>query len=355
MLTRWVEFENTGSSTLEFDRLGSAGVCVPTVSGARLTYLTGQWSQEFTRQSVLLPAGGFRMESRFGVPGHAHVPWLAVQDASGGPAWGVSLEWPGSWEISADVEPSGLTRVRAGRLPSPGPVLLEPGASLVTPAVALASSVDGLSGLASVWHDYDRVLAGSRWRRPRPVLYNSWEATGFDVQGAAQLELAKRAADLGVELFVVDDGWFTGRDDDTGGLGDWTPAEDSFDGDFGAFVDFGARAGPGVRAVGRAGGGQPEVAAVRVASGLGVPDRRAPATLIRNQLLLDLGLPAVVSFIKSTLDTLLSTYPISYLKWDMNRPPTERGRPGAPFADLDAEHVAGYLSVLDHLRRRTRT
>jgi alpha-galactosidase len=346
VLTRWVEFENTGSSTLEFDRLGSAGVCVPTVSGAQLTYLTGQWSQEFTRQSVSLPAGGFRMESRFGVPGHAHVPWLAVQDSLGGPAFGVSLEWPGSWSIEADVEPSGLTRIRAGRLPSPGPVLLEPGASLTTPHVALASSVDGIPGLASVWHDYDRVLAGSRWRRPRPVLYNSWEATGFDVRSAHQLELAKRAADIGVELFVVDDGWFTGRDDDTGGLGDWTPAEESF----GAFVD-------SVRELGLEFGLWVEPEAVSPKSQLYAshPDwvyriDGRPATLIRNQLLLDLGLPAVVDFVKSTLDTLLSTYPISYLKWDMNRPPTERGRPGAPFADLDAEHVAGYLSVLDHLR-----
>jgi alpha-galactosidase len=350
VLTRWVEFTNAGAEPLEFDRLGSAGVCVPTVGGARLTYLTGQWSQEFTRRSVLLPAGGFRMESRFGVPGHAHVPWLAVQDAAGGAAWGVSLSWPGSWEIAADVEPSGLTRVRAGRLPSPGPVRLAPGASLVTPAVALASSVDGLTGLASAWHDYDRVLAGPRWRRPRPVLYNSWEATGFDVRGAAQLELAKQAADLGVELFVVDDGWFTGRDDDTGGLGDWTPSESSFDGDFGAFVS-------SVRELGLEFGLWVEPEAVSPKSQLYAshPDwvyriDGRPATLIRNQLLLDLGRPEVVSFIKSTLDSLLSAYPISYLKWDMNRPPTERGRPGAPFADLDAEHVAGYLSVLDHLR-----
>ncbi|MBE1499987.1 alpha-galactosidase [Amycolatopsis lexingtonensis] len=346
VLTRWVEFENSGSSTLEFDRLGSAGVCVPTTSGARLTYLTGQWSQEFTRRSVELSAGGFRMESRFGVPGHAHVPWLAVQDASGGAAYGVSLEWPGSWSIEADVEPSGLTRVRAGRLPSPGPVLLEPGASLATPPVALASSVDGLAELASVWHDYDRVLAGSRWQRPRPVLYNSWEATGFDVRGAHQLELAKRAADLGVELFVVDDGWFTGRDDDTGGLGDWTPAEPTF----GAFVD-------AVRELGLEFGLWVEPEAVSPKSRLYAehPDwvyriDGRPLTLIRNQLLLDLGLPAVVDFVKSILDALLTTYPISYLKWDMNRPPTERGRPGSPTADLDAEHVAGYLSVLDHLR-----
>ena len=346
VLSRWVEFTNTGSAPLEFSRLGSAGVCVP-VSCARLTYLTGQWSQEFTRRSLVLPAGGFQMESRFGVPGHAHVPWLAVQDASvlDGPAWGVSLAWPGSWQISADVEPAGLTRIRAGRLPVPGPAVLEPGASLVTPSVALASSVDGLAGLAQVWHDHDRMLAGARWRRPRPVLYNSWEATGFDVRGADQLDLAKQASTLGVELFVVDDGWFTGRDDDTGGLGDWTPEESSFEGGFGSFVN-------SVRDLGMEFGLWIEPESVSPSSRLYAahPDwvyqiDGRPLTLIRNQLLLDLGRPEVVAFIRSTLDTLLSAYPISYLKWDMNRPPTERGG-----VDVDASHVAGYLSLLDHLR-----
>ena len=346
VLVRWVEFTNTGSAPLEFSRLGSAGVCVP-VACARLTYLTGQWSQEFTRQSLVLPAGNFQLESRFGVPGHASVPWLAVQDASqpDGPAWGVSLAWPGSWQISADVEPAGLTRVRAGRLPIPGPAVLEPGACLVTPSVALASSVDGLAGLAQVWHDHDRMLAGTRWRRPRPVLYNSWEATGFDVHGDHQLELAKQASSLGVELFVVDDGWFTGRDDDAGGLGDWTPEESSFEGGFAAFVD-------SVRDLGMEFGLWIEPESVSPLSRLYAahPDwvhqiDGRPLTLIRNQLLLDLGRPEVVSFLQSTLDTLLTSYPISYLKWDMNRPPTERGT-----GDVDAAHVAGYLSLLDHLR-----
>jgi alpha-galactosidase len=353
VLCRWAELTNTGSSALEIERLGSAGVSVATgPAGARLTYLTGQWLQEFTRRTTVLPAGGFRMESRFGVPGHAHVPWLAVQDAAvdDGPAYGVSLAWSGSWELNADIEPSGLTRVRAGRLAAPGPIRLAPGSRLVTPELALASSVDGLHGLASVWHEYSRFLAGPRLDRLRPVLYNSWEATEFDVAGNRQLELAEQAAKLGVELFVVDDGWFTGRDDDTGGLGDWTPEESSFEGGFGAFVD-------SVRALGLDFGLWVEPEAVSPKSRLYAehPDwvyqvDGRPLTLIRNQLLLDLGRPEVFEYVRTMLDTLLSTYPIRYLKWDMNRPPTERGRPGAPTADLDAEHVDAYHRLLDHLR-----
>lgn len=351
VLCRWVELTNTGTETLSLERVGSAGVCLP-VERARLTYLSGQWAQEFQRQEVELAAGRFELESRFGVPGHAYLPWLAVQDATlhDGPAWGVSLAWSGSWWLDADIEPAGRTRVRAGRAAHPGPLTLEPGGRLVTPELALAFSPDGLDGLAQVWHDYDRFLAGDRLTRPRPVLYNSWEATGFSVEPARQLDLARAAADLGVELFVVDDGWFTGRHDDTGGLGDWTPDPAAFPDGFGAFVEQ-------VRSLGLEFGLWVEPEAVSPKSRLYAehPDwvyhlDGRPATLIRNQLLLDLGREDVFTFVRDTLDGLLAEYPISYLKWDMNRPATERGRPGAGRADLDGEHVANYHRVLDHLR-----
>ena len=355
VLARWVELTNGGTSALEIERLDSAGVCVPTgLSGARLTYLTGQWEQEFQRREVLLRAGRLELESRLGVPGHAYVPWLAVQDAGAadGPAWGVSLAWSGSWRIDAEIEPSGITRVRAGRLPHPGPLVLEPGGRISTPEVALASSVSGLDGLARVWHGYDRLLAGERFSRPRPVLYNSWEATEFSVDSRRQLELASIAADLGVELFVVDDGWFIGRDDDMGGLGDWTPEHSSFEGGFGAFIDE-------VRILGLDFGLWVEPESVSPKSRLYAehPDwvyhlDGRPSTLIRNQLLLDLGREDVYEFLRDMLDGLLTEYPISYLKWDMNRPATERGRPGAGVVDLDGAHVANFHRLLDFLRAK---
>lgn len=352
VLRRWVEITNGGPDVLEIERLGSAGFCVPTgTSGARLTYLTGQWCQEFQRRELVLPAGRLSLDSRFGIPGLTYVPWLAVQDAGvpDGPAWGVSLAWSGSWQIDADIEPSGITRIRAGRLPFPGPLRLEPGGRMSTPEVVLASSVDGIGGLAKAWHDYDRVLAGDR-RGPRKVLYNSWEATSWAVNGDRQLELARLAAEVGAELFVVDDGWFTGRDDDTGGLGDWEPAPEKFAGGFGAFVDQ-------VRSLGLDFGLWIEPESVSPKSRLFAehPDwvyhlEGRPSTLIRNQLLLDVGREDVFEFLRDMLSRMLKDYPISYLKWDINRPATERGRPGWPAADLDAEHVGNYHRLLDHVR-----
>ncbi|MFJ8494468.1 alpha-galactosidase [Streptomyces sp. NPDC094038] len=352
VILRWAEF--TAAAELRLERLDSAAVTVPVRGPARLTYLSGQWSQEFQHTRLDLGRGTFTIGSTQGVPGHAYAPWLAVQD--GDAAYGVALEWPGNWHITAQAEPGGAVRIRAGRVPHEGAVHMAAGETLATPRLACAFSPDGLDGLSRVWHRYERRLAGDRLHRPRKVLYNSWEATGFDVEAAGQLELAKAAADIGAELFVVDDGWFTGRADDTGGLGDWYPDPAAFPRGFGRFVEE-------VRALGLDFGLWVEPEAVSPGSRLHAEhpewvyriDGR-PARLVRNQLLLDLGRTDVQDFVIGTLDRLLGTYGIGYLKWDMNRPPTERGRPGtgpggtAGPADLDAEHVAGYLRVLDHLR-----
>ncbi|MFG2967020.1 alpha-galactosidase [Streptomyces sp. NPDC048288] len=349
VILRWAEF-TARDDELRLERLDSAAVTVPVTGAARLTYLCGQWSQEFQHTRLDLTRGTFTIGSLQGVPGHAYAPWLAVQDGDAPAAYGVALAWPGNWHITAEAEPGGAVRVRAGRVPHEGAVRLGPGETLVTPRLACAFSPDGLDGLSRVWHRYERHLAGERLHRPRKVLYNSWEATGFDVDAAGQLELAKAAADLGAELFVVDDGWFTGRADDTGGLGDWHPDPEAFPDGFGRFVE-------DVRALGLDFGLWVEPEAVSPGSRLQTDhpewvyrvDGR-PARLVRNQLLLDLGRTDVQDFVVGTLDRLLTAHPIGYLKWDMNRPPTERGRPGTGPADLDAEHVAGYLRVLDHLR-----
>ncbi|MEV7867876.1 alpha-galactosidase [Streptomyces sp. NPDC088124] len=361
VILRWAELVCTGEDELRLERFDSAAVNIPVTGGARLTFLTGQWAQEFQRTQLELTRGRFEMASTQAVPGHAYAPWLAVQDAApsdgttGVPTYGVALEWPGNWHITTDAEPGGAVRVRAGRLPHEGAVRLAPGASLTTPKLACAFSPDGLDGLARVWHRYERGLTGGRMHRTRKVLYNSWEATGFDVDAESQLELARIAADMGAELFVVDDGWFPGRADDTGGLGDWHPDPVSFPAGFDDFVGR-------VRALGMDFGlwVEPECVSPRSELYARHPEwvyrvEGRPARLVRNQLLLDLGRADVQDFVLATFDRLLGDHAISYLKWDMNRPPTERGRPGAGPAehlDLDAAHVAGYLRVLDHLRAR---
>jgi alpha-galactosidase len=352
VLLRWVELTNGGADDLRLEQFDSAGLTVP-VDLPKITFMTGRWAHEFQRKQLELPAGRFEIGSSQGVAGHLFVPWLAVQDATDGPAWGVSLAWSGSWRIAVDVELTGAARIRAGRVPHESAVLLAPGETLVTPQVAAAYSADGLDGLARVFHSYERELAGDRLQRVRPVLYNSWEATEFAVDEQSQLELASVAASMGAELFVVDDGWFVGRNDDTTGLGDWTPDPAAFPDGFEAFIGK-------VRALGMGFGLWVEPECVSPKSRLFAehPDwvyriDGRPTTLIRNQLILDLGREDVFEFVRDMFDRLLTDYPIDYVKWDMNRPPTPRGRPGAgdpERLDLDGAHVRNYWRLLDHLR-----
>jgi len=354
VVERWVELHNGGGSTLRLESLGSAGFSVPTPHGARLSYLCGQWSQEFTPASVEQSRGRFEIGSSQGVTGHQFSPYLAVNDSRDpGPTWGFAVAWSGSWRIAADTDAAGLTRVRAGRALTDGPVPLAPGESLTTPVAAGAYSAAGIDGLARVWHSYERHLAGERLGRVRPVIYNSWEATFFDVTAAGQLALADVAAELGVETFVVDDGWFVGRPDDHSGLGDWTPDPAKFPDGFGAFIDQ-------IRAKGLGFGLWVEPEMVNPKSSLYAehPDwvyrvDARPMTTVRNQYLLDLGRDDVHAFVLETLDGLLRAYPITYLKWDFNRPRTEPGRPGTAPADLDLDgaHVRNLYRILDHLRR----
>lgn len=354
VLRRWVELTNAGTEPLHLLRAGSAGFCVPTPHRALLNYQWGQWAQEFQLGQVELDHGEYRVGSTQGVPGHSYLPWLAVRDAAtpDGPTWGVAFAWTGSWEMTAERDTGGLTRIRVGRQLVDGPLTLPPGERITLPVACGAYSPDGLAGLARVWHEYQRVLAGDRLSA-RPVLYNSWEATEFAVHADEQLQLARIAAQLGVETFVVDDGWFLGRYDDRRGLGDWAPDPAKFPDGFEQFI-------AAVRRLGLTFGlwVEPECVSPRSQLYAEHPDwvyaiDGRPLTQIRNQYLLDLGRAEVAEFVHSTLDGLLRRYEIGYLKWDFNRPRTEPGRPGAAGGglDLDGAHVANLYRIYEQLRR----
>ncbi len=207
---RWVAVRNDGAEVLTLHRHDSAGFTVP--SGNTIRYLWGEWNSEFQQSEITFDRGRFAVNSAQGITGHSYSPFLAV----GG--YGVQLAWSGSWELTADADITGTIRIQAGRTSSSQGLKLQPGETWTSPKAVGACSAEGADGLARVFHDYERVR--SRRRTPK-VLYNSWFATEFDIRAEHQLALAKKAAGIGVETFVVDDGWFTGRVDDAGGLGDW--------------------------------------------------------------------------------------------------------------------------------------
>lgn len=346
VVERWVSVHNDGSEQLTLHQHDSAGFVIPTESGAVVRYLWGEWNSEFQQGEVELRRGRFTVDSRQGITGHSYSPFLSVSDAAApaGTAWGVQLAWTGSWQLSADVDTTGQTRIQAGRAPSSLGLALAPGSSWVSPVAVGACSAEGPDGLARAFHAYQRSFAR---KLPRKVLYNSWFATEFDVRADHQLELAKHAVKAGVETFVVDDGWFVGRSDDTAGLGDWEVDPAAFPAGLDSLIQdlkklglgFGLWVEPESVSPGS------DLAAKHPEWILRTPGREP--LQIRNQLLLDLSRDDVAEWIWETLDRLLSQYEISYLKWDANR---ARLDAGDQRRDLDGAVVTNLYKILDRLR-----
>lgn len=346
---------NTGDGLLLLRRAFSPAWHLPVAGPVDVDILAGHWSREFTPSSTRLAAGELSIGSRQGITSHDYSPVVAVTAAgnSAGPAWGVALAWSGSWRLLVDVPPfRSRVRVAAGVDDESCVITLESGESYTTPRALGVHAPDGTDGLRRRWHHYQRtVLARSVGPGHRPIVYNSWYATTFAVRPEHQLELADRAAALGVEAFVVDDGWFSGRDDDRGGLGDWWPDErkfpDGLDPLITGVLDRGMRFGIWV---------EPEAVSPRSRLFESHPDwvYRAgdrPLITIRNQYVLDFGRPDVVEWAKGWLRDLLSDARITYLKWDMNRPVTDGGRPGDLHGrEWAIQHAEGYLDVMRMLR-----
>jgi len=346
---------NVGSEPCSLTRAFSPAWHLPVAGPVRVGILAGHWSREFTPSTIVLPAGEVSIGSRQGITSHDYSPVVAVtaDSATEGPAWGVALAYSGSWRLLIDVPPfRSRTRVAGGGEDETCVILLEPGESFTTPTTLGVHAPDGVSGLRGRWHTYQRtVLARSMDIAVRPIVYNSWYATTFDVRIDHQLDLADSAAALGVEVFVVDDGWFSGRDDDRGGLGDWWPDArkfpDGLDPLISGVLDRGMRFGIWV---------EPEAVNPRSLLFEAHPDwvYRAgdrPLVTVRNQYVLDFGRTEVVEWAKGWLRALLADTRITYLKWDMNRPVTDGGRPGDPHGrEWSVQHARGYLDVMRMIR-----
>ncbi len=200
----------------------------PERDGWRLSQLHGRWAAESRLVRGGLTPGEKVLGSRRGHTGHQHLPWVAL-DAEGaateesGEVYGCALAWSGSWRIVVQHLPDGGVQINGGAgYDDAGLALLGPGEAYTSPVFAGLWSAEGFGGASREWHAWQPAHVVPRAAEPRPVLYNSWEATLFDISEERQRALAHRAADLGVELFVVDDGWFGARTHDAAGLGDWT-------------------------------------------------------------------------------------------------------------------------------------
>ncbi|MFE5812018.1 alpha-galactosidase [Streptomyces sp. NPDC056479] len=354
VVERWVSLDNEGPA-VELLRADSATWTLPDREDWRLSQLHGRWGAESRLAQAPLTYGEKVIGSRRGHTGHQHLPWVALDtDATEerGEVYGCALGWSGSWRIAVAQLPDARVQITGGAgHDDSGLLRLAAGESFTTPVFAGLWSDGGFGGASRAWHAYQRAYVIPDADQDRPVLFNSWEATEFDISEEQQSLLARRAAAIGVELFVVDDGWFGTRTSDRAGLGDWTPNPDRFPSGLEPLAEY-------VHALGMQFGIWVEPEMVNPDSEL---YRAHPEwvqhqtgrkrTEFRNQLVLNLARDDVQNYLWEQLDGLLSSAPIDYVKWDFNRCFSDAGWPGEPYPQrLWVDHVRALYGLLDRLR-----
>ena len=361
ILERSATVQNKTAKPLMVESAQSATWNLPAGEGYQLTYLTGRWAAETQVNHEAIHQGMKVLESRKGHTSHNINPWFAIDAGDAGEehgsVWFGALAWSGNWRITVEQTPYQQVRVTGGLNTFDFAYPLKPGETLDTPAFYAGYSAKGFGAASRLLHRFEReqIAPGGLSSRTRPVLYNSWEATNFNVNEAGQKLLATTAAKLGVELFVVDDGWFGKRNNDRAGLGDWTVNPQKFPEGLKGLIDH-------VNGLGMDFGLWVEPEMVNADSDLyrkhpdwviHFPDR--PRSELRNQMVLNLARNDVKDYVFGFLDKLASENNIKYFKWDMNRPLSEPGWEDEPVADqrkLWVEYVRNLYDILDRLRAK---
>lgn len=349
--------ENRGSVPVTLEKLPSFSIDLAVDGDLDLIAFDGAWARERQLSRRALGPGILCIGSHTGASGHSSSPAAIVArsgaDEDSGEVWSANLVYSGSWAQSFERSDIGLRWI-GGISPEGFSWKLDPGQSLAGPEALLCYSGRGLSALSNSWYEFVRSrILPPRWaRRERPILINNWEATYFKFNEQKLTAIAKRAAQLGVELFVLDDGWFGKRDDDTTSLGDWTEDRGKLPGGL-------AELAAGVRALGLKFGFWVEPEAVSPESDLyrthpnwclhlsGRP--RAPG---RHQLVLDLGRKEVRAEIAHRIKAALSSCRPDYIKWDMNRPLALAGSEaldGESQGECRHRYILGLYALMDEI------
>lgn len=323
--------------------------------------LSGRWAAEWQLDHRPVVPSQTILESRRGSTAQQNNPWFALTPAgtteNSGPVWFGALAWSGSWRITVEPDLRRRVRVTGGYNPFDFSYRLAAGESLDTPVFFAGYTTEGLGEVSRLLHRFEltHVLPQAPRPRARPVLYNSWEATEFNVNEAGQVKLAEMAARIGVERFVMDDGWFGARNNDRAGLGDWVVNPQKFPQGLRPLIER-------VHALGMDFGLWVEPEMVNPDSDLyrkhpdwvlNFPGR--PRTEGRNQLVLNLARRDVRDHLFKVLDDLLTQNDIAFLKWDYNRNWSEPGWPEQKPEDQQkvyVTYVQNLYWILQHLREK---
>ncbi|MDO6692816.1 alpha-galactosidase [Aliiglaciecola sp. 3_MG-2023] len=317
----------------------------------------GRWSNEFLLNKVDLFLGSFLRENRKGKTSHDNFPGVVLYDEKtdehNGDCYGFHLGWSGNHRTRVEHLPEGRNYVQLGELLMPGELILQANESYQSPNLYASFSDKGISGLSQNYHHFVRqnLIRPEVKNKPRPVHFNTWEGLYFDHDIETLKNLAKQVSELGIERFVLDDGWFKGRRGDAAGLGDWYVDKDIYPEGLGPLIEY-------VNSLGLEFGLWFEPEMVNPDSDL---FRNHPDWVLategneqlefRNQLVLDLTNKEVTDYLFKVIDDILSEHPqIKYIKWDNNRdynhPGNHLGKPAIHLQTL------AFYQLIDNLKTK---
>lgn len=359
-ITRSLRLKNESGEDMQINGVLSASAPVHG-SGYDVIHLKGAWARERHVMRQTQGEGEYRIFSQRGASGHEANPFLALCEKSAtefsGEVWAVSLVYSGSFEALSYVNNTENSRLSIGLNPDVFTWKLEPGETFVSPEAAMVYSPDGLNGMSHAFHRlYSENLMRSKWfERDRPILINNWEATYFNFNEEKILQIARRAKELGVEMLVLDDGWFGKRNTDNCSLGDWVVNPEKLPGGLNGLSDrlhdLGLKFGLWF---------EPEMISPDSDLYRAHPDwclhvdGRARVEM-RNQLILDLSRKEVQDYIIESVSAVLESARIEYVKWDMNRNMTEPfSGAQTPARQKETQHryMLGLYRVLEEITAR---
>ena len=324
IITRSVIIENHGSENIIIEKAGSA--CLELLPGQYdLLSFCGRHTMERTVQRKRIGYGSSVFESRRGTSSHQYNPSFILADVNAteecGNCYGIAFVYSGGFRFETEKDPYDQVRTVMSIQPEQFAYPLNPGERFVVPETIFSFSQNGFGALSHNYHNCinHHVIRRRFQKKMRPVLINSWEAAYFDFTGETMLELAKNAADVGIDLVVMDDGWFGKRDDDNSGLGDWEVNEEKLGCSLGTLIEkineLGVDFGIWI---------EPEMISEDSTLYRNHPDwvlqipGRSPVRS-RNQLVLDFSRKDVRDYIFASICKVLDQGNITYVKWDMNR------------------------------------
>lgn len=354
LLTATTELTNAGTEPLSVEQCNAPSIPIPQHFDQILGF-HGRWANEFQTQHIERFVGSYVRESRAGRTSHENFPGVVIHtqqtnEQTGG-AYGLHLGWSGNHRINVEERSDGRSFAQLGELLYPGELCLKPGQSYCSPVLYGVRTEQGFTGMSQGFHRYVRThLTDERVRNKlKPVHFNTWEAMYFDLDLKRLSDLVDQAADIGVERFVLDDGWFPGRDSDAAGLGDWYVDKTKFPEGLMPLINH-------VHSKGMQFGLWVEPEMVNPDSDLyrAHPDwvlnaDPLPKVMFRHQLVLDLTRADVQTYLFERIDALLAEHPISYLKWDMNR---DLNQPGDGSKKVAVHNQTNALyALIERLRR----